>query len=808
MHQSFTSLEDLFAHMKEDKEWTGANVGQYNRYPMRFVLFDNFADFYQFVADRPTGVYKYSINTMLDDENPDQFLSYTELSKDIRAFAKMIPINDFIIFPFSEMTRFYDNDTYKEFDSLVTTIRGQEAPQDAQEAHVRLYIPIVGMQGKMGKFMNDNATFVWEYKSGNDKGTYNLVLTNGTTYGVSGLDEGYTLVNNLNEWLRLWEQGGDVKQTIICSSPNIYANAHHAKPDNAFTYTECHNAYEFLTKALHLDFGVTKEPGNEEMQYWELLASEIDITTFKFEEFVKERVDTHNLEDSYNYIKSWFDCDTDFDRWLLTLYFQKISSPNDYVYRAVSQCAALSKSELFSNIATLIFDDQDKDLSIADRKKVMKLAADKGVKITDQAAEKLKAKLQAMACSPEQGGYYQAVKLLTPLTGGELQLCIEWLAKGKITVADIKDVFPELFHYMEPMTLNSLDTSTQWITDYFDAYRRSKIANFIDPQIDALISEKNANAAAHMAWVDNFKTVKTVLHNRKDIDVIYWVDGLGVDWIPFIRDIVARYSKEHVYLNEVYVAAAKRSTTTSVNKAVLQSLLHEGTELPKTGDIDSFAHKTKVYPQYIIDEMAMVEKAISDVLEDYNGKKIAFVSDHGLTYLSQLVEGLKIGGLKPDHEGRLATYTGTIVNDSKYIILDDDKTVCALTHHSLVDKVDKGHGAHGGCTPEEVLVPIIIVSSQKNTNNYSAQLENDEIDGTSPVLRFIIKGLSAMDVPTLIYNGVTYQLMMKGNNIFESERLNLVDTATKVNLCINGQSYTTFNIKVSTGATEDDLFNF
>ena len=105
-------------------------------------------------------------------------------------------------------------------------------------------------------------------------------------------------------------------------------------------------------------------------------------------------------------------------------------------------------------------------------------------------------------------------------------------------------------------------------------------------------------------------------------------------------------------------------------------------------------------------------------------------------------------------------------------------------------------------------MPIIIVSSQKNANNYSAQLENDEIDSTNPVLRFIIKGLSAMDVPTLIYNGVTYQLMMKGNNIFESERLNLVDTATKVNLCINGQSYTTFNIKVSTGATEDDLFNF
>ena len=57
MHQSFTSLEDLFAHMKEDKEWTGANVGQYNRYPMRFVLFDNFADFYQDIS-----VAKYPVN--------------------------------------------------------------------------------------------------------------------------------------------------------------------------------------------------------------------------------------------------------------------------------------------------------------------------------------------------------------------------------------------------------------------------------------------------------------------------------------------------------------------------------------------------------------------------------------------------------------------------------------------------------------------------------------------------------------------------------------------------------------------------
>ena len=204
--------------------------------------------------------------------------------------------------------------------------------------------------------------------------------------------------------------------------------------------------------------------------------------------------------------------------------------------------------------------------------------------------------------------------------------------------------------------------------------------------------------------------------------------------------------------------------------------------------------------------MEIVEEAVCKVLDQFNGKKIAFVSDHGITYLSQLVEGLKIGGIKTDHEGRLATYSSPIVDDNKYIKLDVGQTVCSLTHHSLVDKVNKGHGAHGGCTPEEVLVPIIIVSSQQNATTYSVSIVNDEIDATMPIINFIIKGLSSIDIPTLVYNDVTYHLANKGDNTYESERLNLVDTATKATVYINGTPVKTFSIKVSTGATEDDLF--
>lgn len=809
MHKSFTSLTDLFAHIKEDKEWTGANAAHHNRYPVRFVLFDNFADFNEFINERPDGIYKHSIDTLLNPDWPDTFLSNTELSKEVRAFVKQIPVNDYVIYPFSEMARFYDNTESTEFDAIVKTVGATQAPEDAQAEHIRIYIPIVGMQGKMNRFMNDNNTFVWEYKSGTDQGTYQLVITNGTTYDVGGLESKYTVVSNLKEWLHLWKQGANVKSTIISSSPNIFKNAWHAQPDNAFTYLECRNAFQFLTLGLGLDFGVNEEPAPEELLYWERLASMIDITTFDFEEFVKERLDTYTLKNGVDFIKSWFDCEDGFDRWLLALYFRKIATPGSYAVKALAACSSLSTSELFSNIATLIFDEPNRDPYITERRKALELAKEQHINITDIARAKIKAKLQAIALSPEQGGMYAAIKLLTPLTDEEFQLAIDWIGKNKIKPAEIKQVFPTLYHYLTPLELGTLNANSKWVIEYFNRYRHSKIADNVSPEIKQILSERNGSPAAFQAWRDEFKTVRTILHNRRDIDVIYWIDGLGVDWIPFIRNIVAGYAKENVYLNEIHIAAAEIPTTTSVNKPKLKSLLPDGIDLPKTGDLDTFAHKSKSYPQYIIEEMKIVEESIRKVLDEYNGKKIAFVSDHGLTYLSQLAGGMKLAGIKPDHEGRLATSTNHVNADNNYIILEDGKTLVSLTHRSLTDKVSKGHGAHGGATPEEVLVPILILSSQKNSSNYSVALISDELDGTNPVVKIIIKGLSTIDVASIDYNGITYKLNKTGENNYESEKLSLVDTATKVTVRINDKPINTFNIKVSTGASEaDDLFDF
>lgn len=805
MYMSFPDLDSLLGYMRTDKEWDGAETTHRNRYPLRFVLFENFADFNEFIVNRPANVFTFPINDLLEADCPDLFPTYTELSQRIREYVKHLPANDYVIYPFSEMARFYDP---REFSALVKTVKAYSPPADGQADKVRVYIPIVGMQGKMSAFMQDRHTYVWEYKSPRETGVYNLIIAPGSTYGVTGLEEKYSVVHDLHGWLELWTKGEAVRSDIICTSRTIFANAGNAQPDNAFRYTECADACQFLTKGLGLDFGIGEEPEPEELPYWEQLASLVDVGSFNFDDFVRERLNTFTLNDGVDFIKAWFDCETDFDRWLLALYFRNVSSGRGYIAKVLKNCRNLGQAELFSNIATLIFEEVNPEPYISERRKAMAFARCNGVTITDEATTKLKAKLSALAATP--GTYATAVSLLTPLTDEEHQLAVEWIGRGKSKPAEIKDIFPGLYHYLQPLSLAELSGSRQWVGDYIDAYRKAKISNAADATVSEILATKNANPTAFQAWRDDFKTVRTILHGREDIDVYYWIDGLGIDWIPFIRHIVSRYEKEHVYLNEIHIASADLPTTTGQNKPKLQSLVQIGSELPKKGDLDSFAHSHKAYPQYIADEMEIVEKAITDVLDTYNGKKIAFVSDHGLTYLSQFADGMNLAGIEENHEGRAATVTGTTFGtDNNYIVLDDGKTVCALNHRSLGSKVDRGHGAHGGCTPEEVLVPVIIISSHKNANTCSVKLHNDEIEGTNPVVELTIKGLSSIDVPSIEYNGSLYNLYNIGGAEFTSDRLALVDTAKRITVLINGRPFQTFNIKVSTGASEDtDLFDF
>ena len=804
MYKTFNTLEELCQEIERDKHWTGAESSLRNRYPLRFVLFENFKDFHAFTeACQNQGVYVQSIEGWLAEGTDDLMLTYSQLAERFEEYVSNIPVNDFVIAPFSEVARFFDNEKYAEFDSLVKSIRLINATEEAQTAHQRIYVPIIGMQGKMNKFKTDPNIHIWELNAEDEGQRYRLIISAGGTYGVKGLETTFTVCRNMRQWIALWKNGSKVKHDIICTSKAISDNAYHAKPDNAFEYEECRGAFDFLTKGLGIDFGVDKAK-EEETPFWEQLAACVYADGFDFSAFINHRFNTLSLDDDRDFMQIWLGCHDDFSRWLLKIYYMQLNGLSTYLGRALMQLSSLATPELVSTLATLIFDEPFSQTTLSQRLVLLKMAANQNIVITEIAEQKVNAKLRAIAVDPSRG-YYQAMKYMTPLTESELVLMIEWLASGYIEREDVRELFSRLYLYTERLRLN-LDEHNAWVNRYFDEYRMSKLANEPKTELLCMLKEKNASVSTFYAWRDSFKTVKTILHNRTDIDVFYWIDGLGIDWIPFVANVIEKHKVDGVYLNEIYVGTADLPTCTANNKQKLQELSND--TLNKIGDLDTYAHTNKKYPQYIIKEMGIVEEAITTVLSQYNGKKIAFVSDHGISYMPQLANALNIGNVDVNHEGRCGRWkkSNAVPADSNYVAVDEDANVCALTYNSLGSKTPAGHGAHGGATPEEVLVPIIIVSAQRNASTYSAVIIDNKIETNNPVVKYRIKGLLTIDTPLLNYNGTFYNLHFLPDGTYESEKLNLVATTNKVTLVINDFKQTD-TLVVNTGVEEIDLFD-
>lgn len=231
--------------------------------------------------------------------------------------------------------------------------------------------------------------------------------------------------------------------------------------------------------------------------------------------------------------------------------------------------------------------------------------------------------------------------------------------------------------------------------------------------------------------------------------------------------------------------------------------------MQKCGDLDSHAHlNTNKYPTYILEEFEIIKNALDLIISQYNGKKIAILSDHGLTALSQLQNGLNFVGIESDHRGRLAfAKDGAHRDTQNYVVCDDNRTLCALRHQSLGSKVPSGQSAHGGCTPEEIVVPIFIISSSKDSSNWTAQLLTNELSESTPILKYKIKGVSAVDDIRVEYNGKEIKLKPTGDNIYESSPLTLISSAKDVILKINDKKQIN-HIEVRLGAEEDNLFDF
>lgn len=800
MYKEFGSLDALMHYLNEDKTISGINSATAGRFPVRFVLFDNFCDCYEFVGRlTEKGVQLNSVNNWLDPKFPDILINYVSLSEKIASLVREKETTDLVIAPFSELARFYDNKINKEFDSLISTIKSLEASENAFDAKQRVYIPIVGLEGKMSRFFSDSQIYIWYYKNQDISLNYRLILTNNTDYEVSGLEQNYSIVHNVNEWLRLW-RNQQMKSDIICTSRSIFAFAEYAQPDNAFDFVTCSSCSDFLIKGLGLKLDFLSHEDTSEFQ-WESLAKEINAVSFDFIKFFNVKFDINTLAGHNVFIKTWFRNNSEFDRWLLISYYIEKFCNSGYICAALKEVKDFSNAALVQSLLLTIFDINDAEAYIEERRDVLMHVEKEGIMLNSAVQNKLAEKLTEIAY---KYGHQTSLRYFSLVTNAEKKLLIEWLGYGFISRDSIKEIYPDLYHYLG-RSFGVKDLESQWLLSYFDIYKLSKVANSYKEELEQFIKKYNKDSITFYSWYHTFSNTRTLLHNRKDIDVFFWIDGLGFDWVPYIQYIISERNNDNFYLNEVLAARAELPTKTDINKKSL--LLLTGQEnLQKSGDLDKISHNTRNYPQYIIDDLEFIRKTINDLLTNNPGKKIAIVSDHGISFLCQFLPGFNLPDLASDHGGRIASaYKPTI--DSRYIILDDNNTLCALRHNSLCAKIHDGCGCHGGCTPEEVLVPIFIISSQSNASTWFASIEDFEVSSSNPIVKFKIKGLPVDQIALVEYNGLEYQLIAQTDDIYFTPHLPLDNSAKTILLKIGDKSQS-FNLKLNLGSEEADLFDF
>ncbi|MBP3195669.1 MAG: BREX-4 system phosphatase PglZ, partial [Butyrivibrio sp.] len=574
---------------------------------------------------------------------------------------------------------------------------------------------------------------------------------------------------SLREWLMFWKKQAP-QERIICTSRPISAKHKYSKPDNIFNFTPIDNAYDFMTQFLEMHFPF--EYKNEEKHFWEELLNRLDKNgagNFSFESFVRTSFNRVKF-DASDVIYEWTDVtSTPYDRWLLRKYVQHTAFGNLYPYIALCVDAATDLSDCYqltNMIATrVLYNDIP-----ANRKS--EFAAERRNVIVDN-----RAMFEHMLSNEDQTWLFDrireifqlqndlnsAIELCTGVFDFEKKLLMGWSVhnpNNKKLQEAIQLYYPDYSAYLSTNKPSHIKAENQWFIDYIKAYKRAKMEDRYIDEVGDYIKSKNNTAANFYQWYFEFENTHELLAEMENSsiyrpDKAYWIDGLGAEFLSYILWLV---NQENMNMKVV-----RSQITRSYLPSSTYHNRFDGENVIKFGALDELGHDSHGYKYLdtLKEELKVIKDIVQEILISCRNEKctVAIVSDHGLSCLSRIAPSKKYDG-KFEHEGRYIKTTDDALTDADYLVHENEKDrqtyKVALTHSSL-SKVPT-HQVHGGCTPEEVLVPFVLLSNKDVVNSirYQVKVSGEDIMLSNPVVNLTI--IPQPSSVTLTCEGKTYNM--------------------------------------------------
>ena len=717
----FESYDDLLTEIKRDME-DGDPLRC--RYPVRFIMLNNFNVFTHFAQDLAfLGVQALNLEELLPADYPDGWLTTDDLKT---AFNSCTGLT--LVTPFSELVRFYSDSDFRGFFNDIMLI------EDIDHPHKRIYVPLIGLQNRFSNYLNGFARIeesapVWAYLEEEHKTEVFLTQIKNTTNSFAQKNK-IVCLDSVYDWLRFWKNQAPQTQ-IICSSGPIYRRNRNSVPDNIFTFKYVGNAHEYIESFLGITIHFPYE--KQEEKYWSKLLQDILKTgpaAFSFNSFVCSRFNFVHLEPRDIFIQ-WVQTETtEYDRWLMKNYFLSSDTAERYPYLKicfdeVSEYGMLR--ELPTKVAERIFYFSEPSTQLAYAAERELLIKNSLNVICEFVAPETKDYIKNCIVEIDQNNTPLAIALCTGAFDFEKVLITAWFAdkdRTGLTLEKVVEKYPALgMYFADPNT--TVKAEDNWHMEYLNEYRKAKLADEYTEGIKAFIADKNHDGDSFYGWYHSFEESHNRLaeHLSSEVyrpDKIYWIDALGYEFLPYI-----------ILHSEV--------TRCTIPSATAQNRYDD---VIKFGDLDALAHDSAGYKKNatLVKELQILQSKIMDIITSnaYGEHTIAIVSDHGLSCLSRKLDSLKYDA-KVEHDGRYIKVTADskLYHDTDYVVHtnenDGERYKVALKHASLGRKPI--HEVHGGCTPEEVLVPYIILTNKKqNLVRYNYSLLTKEIEVSNPTI--------------------------------------------------------------------------
>lgn len=354
----------------------------------------------------------------------------------------------------------------------------------------------------------------------------------------------------------------------------------------------------------------------------------------------------------------------------------------------------------------------------------------------------------------------ESIYRLTDNTKVEQEEIIAWISKNGI-IPELKNIYPTLATYLKKYVFKCSDLSGL-LTDYFDAYKRQKISNNLEPEfldtIDDLAISRKFNRLPTRDEIMN--------EISEDGSYLYWLDALGVEYLSLIELL----AQEKGLSIQIYIGRAELPTITSVNRKFYDNW--QGRK-DQSKDLDDVKHKdaggynftSNELPIHLAQELHIVSALIdraSTELSLRRCKHFIIVSDHGASRLAVIrrKEEQYDTDTSGKHSGRCCKAFQPYelpfaAEENGYLVLAD------------YGRFRGGRAAnvevHGGASLEEVVVPVIEL--QLNDSSVTVKLVDevaiiDRHAGIEIVLFFneLVENVS------LIQNGKIYTAVQIDSN--------------------------------------------